>query len=214
MIDERKIAEDVAAGLITNQNDLLLDELRARMLLPLTTDLSLRGRAELTPVISLNGYTAPPYGITEGEADYAVPAGGVGTRSEFCVTADNLLGQSFMVEVFLRFIAEAGVNYRIVRTTAGITGYTAQAYILRDFRRSIPAAGTPIFMGTKNTAAATAGSNVTGISVGPTSGWERRIYGPFYLNPSVQPGQAAIIVRPDTDNTALNAGASFRVLRR
>lgn len=193
-----------------NQNDFLLDSLRAQLGLPLLGDLALPIVDKLQPVIVVEHLTAP-LRHHRGERYSSVAAGGAGTRAEIAIsiaTAPLFNVPGNVLECWAVCLPLAAFEI-VAAGVAGILGFTDLGARSTDLRFDPLTATSPVFVGAKNSAAATAGDSLSGPITG--TGVEPFYYGPIYMDSTKR--AKSLIIRPTTDNQAFNGGWKWRLLR-
>lgn len=143
-----------------------------------------------------------------------IVAGGAGTRSEILLLMVSL-SESYGVEISNIWFALTTTNgLEIVRPTATVSGLTELLHYSTDVPANSLISSKPLGIYRKNTAAATAGTRVTGSTIiEPVANQWTRVPGRIILRsgPGL-PGQ--LMLRPDADNVELRLIAEWRLLEK
>lgn len=192
-----------------NQNSRLLDDIRVRAGIPLGQGFGLDTVPRLQPVFVVNPDAAPLMSL-HGCVPVSVAAN-AGFRSEIAVTL--FPDRTLIAEVFVTLYPVAGTAYHLFvsATLAAFTQINSPPFDVRY----PPVNPSVVWVGTKNTAAASAGTQVGNTFTPPGTNPIR--FGPFYLDGAQQGSPAArnsIILRPAGDNTSVTGMVEWRALQR
>lgn len=161
----------------------------------------------IVPVVPLEPKGPPPIGQEITGQVFAQMVANAGFRSELVIVVSRNLSRGSVVKAWVTpYAVAAGQGYEIV-VDAEVTGFTEINTPYLD--RRLGGSNTDVFVGRKNTAAATVGGSGLGDAWVPTDTAQAQEFGPFFLV-----GSDSVLVRPTADNLAVRAFFRWIVLSR
>lgn len=202
----------------TNQNARMLDDARIKSGIPLGQDFGMHVQPSLQPVLVVEP-DAAPLPSSFGFVPITVAAGGAGLRSEI-VVAGQAQDRNSVIEVFITvFPAAAGSSFEFIFGAILVASTRTTIPISDNRRGQVGATGwladsPSVFVGSKNTAAATAGGIRAGTGINTLQPYR---VGPIYFDNALFVAgtpSSHVIVRPQADNLGINALVEWRQLQR